>query len=133
MSQEHVIIAMVGLDQHENGAISVTRILREAQMRVSYLGRFNTPESIAELAAAERVDVVGVSCHSWEYITLVPELLKELKARGVEAPVVIGGSVITQKDAARMLRLGVGAVVTGAPSDDEIIDTIRRVANGEDA
>jgi methylmalonyl-CoA mutase cobalamin-binding domain/chain len=131
MKQEHVIVATMGLDQHENGAVAITRILREAQMRVQYLGRFNTPRTIAEAAAAEPVDVVGISCHSWEYMTLVPELIRELAARGVTAPVVIGGSVITPSDAARMLELGVSAVVNGAPTDDQVIDTIRRVANRE--
>jgi methylmalonyl-CoA mutase cobalamin-binding domain/chain len=131
MKQEHIIVATMGLDQHENGAIAITRILREAQMRVSYLGRFNTPRSVAESAAAEGVDVVGISCHSWEYLTLVPQLLDELKERGVKAPVVIGGSVITADDAAQMLRRGVGAVVNGAPTDDEVIDTIRRTARGD--
>ena len=35
MRQEPIIVATMGLDQHENGAIAITRILREAQMRVS--------------------------------------------------------------------------------------------------
>ena len=63
---------------------------------------------------------------------MAPQLLDELKQCGVKAPVVIGGSVITADDAAQMLRLGVGAVVNGAPTDDEVIDTIRCTARGED-
>ena len=123
---------MIDLGDRSEGG----RVFRDARIEFfgfKILGKAQRHEVAPLLAAAEPVDVVGVSCHSWEYMTLVPELLKELKARGVSAPVVIGGSVITQKDAEQMLRLGVGAVVNGAPSDDQIIDTIRRVAKGEAA
>lgn len=129
MSQETVIVATMGLDQHENGAIAVARILREAQMKVSYLGRFQTPRSIAEAAKAGG-DVIGVSCHSWEYLTLVPQLIAELRAAGVTAPVVIGGSVITADDARLMREAGVAAVVNGAVTDDQIVDIIRGAAAG---
>ena len=125
MEREHFLIGTLGLDQHENGAIAVRRMLEEAQMRVTYVGRFNTPDSIAEEAAQAGVDVIGISCHSWEYLDMVPELLEKLKERGDDRPVVIGGSVITASDAEKMKALGVSAVFNGAPSDDQIIDTLR--------
>src|SRR5690606_15893102 len=98
MAQEKITIAIMGMDQHENGAVAVVRTLREAQMQVNYLGRFQTPQSVAEAAAREGAAVVGVSCHSWEYLVLVPRLLDELARRGLDIPVVIGGSVITADD-----------------------------------
>ena len=48
MSREVIALALMGIDQHENGAIAVARVLREAQMKVDYLGKFNTPASVAE-------------------------------------------------------------------------------------
>jgi methylmalonyl-CoA mutase, C-terminal domain len=80
MSRELIALALMGIDQHENGAIAVARVLREAQMKVDYLGKFNTPASVAEKAIMQDADVVGVSCHSWEYLRLVPELVEELCA-----------------------------------------------------
>ena len=43
MSREFVALAIMGIDQHENGAIAVARVLREAQMKVDYFGKFHTP------------------------------------------------------------------------------------------
>ena len=66
MSREFVAIAIMGIDQHENGAVAIARVLREAQMKVAYFGKFQTPASVAERAIDEDADVVGISCHSWE-------------------------------------------------------------------
>ena len=128
MDREHFLIGTLGLDQHENGAVAVRRMLEEAQMRVTYVGRFNTPDSIAQEAAEAGVDVIGISCHSWEYLDMVPELLEKLKERNDNRPVVIGGSVITASDAEKMKAMGVSAVFNGAPSDEDIIDTMRDLA-----
>lgn len=128
MDREHFLIGTLGLDQHENGAVAVRRMLEEAQMRVTYVGRFNTPDSIVEEAAEAGVDVIGISCHSWEYLDMVPELLAKLKERNDDRPVVIGGSVITASDAKKMKDLGVSAVFNGVPSDEDIIDTMRDLA-----
>lgn len=128
MPQEQVIVATMGFDHHENGAISVARILEQAQMNVNYMGRFNTPDKVASQAIADDVDVIGISCHSWEYLTLIPSLLELVKASGRDIPIVIGGSVITDQDAEEMKKMGVAAVFNGAPTDDEIIDGIRDVA-----
>ncbi len=125
MAQEKITIAIMGMDQHENGAVAVVRTLREAQMQVNYLGRFQTPQSVAEAAAREGAAVVGVSCHSWEYLVLVPRLLYELARRGLDIPVVIGGSVITADDAAAMRKAGVAAVFPAGARDEEIIDGMR--------
>ncbi len=128
MEREHFLIGTMGLDQHENGAVSVRGILEEAQMRVTYAGRFNTPETISHKAREAGVDVIGISCHSWEYIDMIPELLERLKEDDLNLPVVIGGSVITASDAKKMKELGVSAIFNGSPSDDEIIDTLRDLA-----
>ena len=76
MSREFIALAIMGIDQHENGAIAVARVLREAQMKVEYLGKFHTPDSVADKAISEGADVLGISCHSWEYIRLVPLLIE---------------------------------------------------------
>ena len=85
----------MGIDQHENGVVAVARVFREAQMKVEYFGKFQTPASVADKAIEKDADLVGISCHSWEYLTLVPQLVEELRKRGSTIPVVIGGSVIS--------------------------------------
>ena len=63
-----ILLSLLGLDQHEAGAFAVARLLRDAGMEVVYLGRFGTPDRIVRAALEEGVDVIGLSCHSWEYL-----------------------------------------------------------------
>ena len=130
MSRERIAIALMGIDQHENGAIAVTRVLREAQMQVDYYGKFNTPASVAARAIAERADVVGISCHSWEFAQLVPQLLEEMRARGSTIPVVVGGSVITPEDRKQLLEAGVAAVFANASESLDVVERLRELAKG---
>jgi methylmalonyl-CoA mutase, C-terminal domain len=125
MSREFVALAIMGIDQHENGAIAVARVLREAQMKVQYFGKFQTPDSVAEKAIEAGADVLGISCHSWEYICLVPQLIEELRERGSDIPVIIGGSVITPEDAEKMRQLGVAAVFTSSTGANALIECVR--------
>jgi methylmalonyl-CoA mutase C-terminal domain/subunit len=125
MSREFVALAIMGIDQHENGAIAVARSLREAQMRVDYFGKFQTPAAVAARAIETGADVVGISCHSWEYLKLVPMLVAELRQRGADIPVIIGGSVITPQDAAQMRQAGVAAVFATATDGANMIESIR--------
>ncbi len=128
MSREFVALAIMGIDQHENGAIAVARVLREAQMKVEYLGKFHTPASVADNAIKQDADVVGISCHSWEYIRLVPQLIEELRMRGSDIPVVIGGSVITPEDSEKMRQSGVAAVFTSSTDGNKLIECVRALS-----
>jgi len=104
-----VLIAILGLDQHEVGAIAVARALRDAGMEVIYLGRFNLPPDIAKAALEEGVDVIGLSCHSWEYLHMLGPLFDSLRAAALDLPVVVGGSVVTPNDARAIVDQGVAA------------------------
>jgi methylmalonyl-CoA mutase, C-terminal domain len=128
MSREVIALAIMGIDQHENGAVAVARVLREAQMKVAYLGKFHSPDSVAENAISEGADVVGISCHSWEYMQLVPQLVEKLKERGSDIPVIIGGSVITPEDGEKMRQAGVAAVFTSASDSDGLIECVRALS-----
>ena len=123
-----VVISTLGIDQHENGAIALQRMLMESQMVVSNMGVLNTPVQVADHAEEVNADVIGISCHSWEYLTLVPELLKVLHTKGLDCAVVIGGSVITLKDAEEMLGKGVDGVFDGRATQDQIVNSIRDLA-----
>lgn len=125
-----VIIAILGLDQHETGALAVSATLRDAGMEVIYLGRFASPESIATAAFEESADVVGISCHSWEYRHYLDDLLKSLVRDGARVPLVLGGSIISPSEKARLLNAGVSAVFGAGASNDEMIGSIKRLAAG---
>lgn len=127
-----VLLGLLGMDQHEVGAVAVARLLRDAGMEVVYLGRFNLPPEIARAAADEGVDVIGLSCHSWEYLHYVDELLARLREEGIAVPVVLGGSVITPEDARAMAEKGVAASFGPGAEPTQIVSTIRQLA-GRDA
>ncbi len=133
MGKVRVIIGMMGMDQHEVGAIAVSRILMEAGMEVIYLGRFQSPDSIVKAGIDESADVIGISCHSWEYLYFLPDLLSMLKARHVNIPVIAGGSIITDGDKKKLLEMGVAAVFEAGRGKDEIIEKIKALATEEAA
>lgn len=120
-----VVIGMFGIDQHEVGALGVARTLREAGMEVIYAGKFQTPESLSRVAVDEDVDVVGVSVHSWEFVDLMPPFMRLLRAKGSQARVVVGGSILTARDAIALRELGVAAIFDGTATEGDIVAGIR--------
>jgi len=132
MEKIRVFMGMLGMDQHEVGAIAVSRMLRDAGMEVIYAGRFNMPPMIVKTSIEENVDVIGLSCHSWEYLYYTPELIELLKESGAEIPVIVGGSVITSGDVKRLKEMGVAAAFGPSSTDEEIIETIKNIVPKRD-
>lgn len=119
-----VLIAKPGLDGHDVGGKLVARALAEAGMEVSYSGLKRSPEQIAERAAAEGVDVVGLSIMSGAHLPLTRNALAALKARGLShVPLVVGG-VIPERDREPLLALGVAAVFPVGTPFEEIVKGI---------
>lgn len=122
---DRILVAKVGLDGHDRGVKVVARILRDAGYEVIYTGLFQTPEKVAAAAIDEDVDAIGLSMLSGAHMTLAPRVVEQVRARGVDIPVVVGG-IIPEPDAPKLLELGVAAVLTpGAPAD-EVVATMRR-------
>ena len=129
MKKIRVFIGLLGLDQHEVGAIAIARMLRDAGMEVIYAGRFNMPPMIVQTSIHEDVDVVGLSCHSWEYIYYLPELIQLFKDNEVDIPIVLGGSIITPRDVEKIHEMGVAAAFGPSSSNEEMIETIKVLAS----
>jgi len=132
MKKIKVYIGILGLDQHELGALAVARMLRDAGMEVVYGGRFNLPAAIVKTCLEEDVDVIGVSCHSWEHLFYVPEIIELLRQRGVTIPVVVGGSVITPGDRKKLVEMGAAQAFGPGATEREIVEAIRAIAGGRD-
>ncbi len=127
MSKIRVLIALLGMDQHEVGAVAVSRLLRDAGMEIIYLGRFNTPAGIVKTSIEEDTDIIGISSHSWEYMYYMPELLGMLKEQHLGTPVVIGGSVITPDDIRKLKGMGVAAGFGPSATNDEIVNYFQQL------
>jgi methylmalonyl-CoA mutase C-terminal domain/subunit len=127
MKTIRILIAVLGMDQHEVGAVAVSRLLRDAGMEIIYLGRFNTPAGIVKTSIEEDADVIGLSCHSWEYLHYMPELLESLNKEQLDIPVVVGGSVITAGDIKKLLDMGVAAAFGPSATNEGIVKTIQHL------
>jgi (2R)-ethylmalonyl-CoA mutase len=119
------LVAKPGLDGHSNGAEQIAVAARDAGMEVVYSGIRLTPEQIVASARDEDPDVVGLSILSGSHMQLVPEVVRQLRAEGVDAPVIVGG-IIPEEDRDLLMSQGVAAVYT--PKDFDISRIMREVA-----
>ena len=104
-----VLLSKVGLDGHDRGVVNVAMALRDAGMEVIYLGRHIFPDEIAQVAIQEDVDVVGISSLADAHMTLVEQLIKSLRNKSSEIPVVLGG-FIQEDDIPELKKMGVAEV-----------------------
>ncbi len=74
--------------------------------------------------------IFAVSILSGSHAELVPDLVADLRAAGVDAPVVVGG-IIPEADRPRLVAAGVAAVYT--PKDFDLARIMREIADLADA
>ena len=120
-----VLVGKPGLDGHDRGAKTVASALRDHGMEVIYTGLHQTPERIAEVAAQEDVDVVGLSILSGAHMALFPRVRKELVARGLGHVLLTGGGIIPSDDAAALEAQGYAKLFGPGTRTDEIARWIR--------
>ncbi len=123
-------MAKPGLDGHDRGAKVLTMGLREQGMEVIYTGLRQTPEMIAQAAVQEQPDVVALSCLSGAHNYLFPEVVKELRARGMGDVLVLGGGNIPGEDVPFLLEQGISAVFGPGTLIKDIASYIRSKVKG---
>jgi (2R)-ethylmalonyl-CoA mutase len=107
-----LLVGKPGLDGHSNGAEQVAVRARDAGFEVVYQGIRLTPEQIVAATVAEDVHCVGLSILSGSHMELVPDVLEQMKAAGLEdIPVIVGG-IIPTRDAKLLKEMGVAMVFT---------------------
>ena len=121
-----ILVAKPGLDGHSNGAEQVAVRARDAGFEVVYEGIRLTPAQIVRAAVDEDVHVVGLSILSGSHASLVPEVVRGLRAEGMNVPVVVGG--IIPADDAQMLREG-GVAAVYTPKDYELTRLVGDIAD----
>lgn len=116
-----LLIGKPGLDGHSNGAEVIAVAARDAGFEVIYAGIRLEPAAIAAVAVQESADVLGLSVLSGSHLELAEAVMTELRARGSEIPVVLGGT-IPARDRAALAALGIRRVFT--PSDFQVATVI---------
>ena len=124
MDADRVLVAKVGLDGHDRGVKIVARTLRDAGFEVIYTGLFQTPEKVAAAAVDEDVDAIGLSMLSGAHMTLAPLVVQRVRESGLDIPVIVGG-IIPDQDVAKLLELGIAAVLGPGASSDDVVSTVR--------
>jgi methylmalonyl-CoA mutase C-terminal domain/subunit len=119
-----VLIGKLGLDGHERGPRVVSLALRDEGMEVIYTGIRQSVQAIVQIAVQEDVDVVGLSSLSGAH-DLFPEVVEELKKRGRDDILIIGGGVIPDEDVPYLKEHGVSAVFGPGTSVKDISDFIK--------
>ena len=122
-----VLVAKLGLDGHDRGALVLCRAFRDAGMEVVYSGLFATPERVARIAQDEDVDAVAMSLLNGAHGTLFPRVVRELKKLKVEA-LVLGGGTIPDIDRKKLLKSGIDGIFGPGTPLAEVIDCIQKGA-----
>ena len=105
-----ILVAKLGLDGHDRGALVLCRAFRDAGMEVIYSGLFATPERISQIAEDEDVDAIALSLLNGAHGTLFPRVVKALKKKGIKDVLVIGGGVIPDEDKNALIKAGISGV-----------------------
>ncbi|MFB5630977.1 MAG: cobalamin B12-binding domain-containing protein [Nitrosopumilaceae archaeon] len=105
-----ILVAKLGLDGHDRGALVLCRAFRDAGMEVIYSGLFATPERISQIAEDEDVDAIALSLLNGAHGTLFPRVVNALKKKGIKDVLVVGGGVIPEEDKNDLLKAGVSGV-----------------------
>ena len=108
--QPRIMIAKLGQDGHDRGAKVVATGYADIGFDVDMGPLFQTPEEAAKQAVENDVHVVGVSSLAAGHLTLVPQIIAELKKLGREDIIVIVGGVIPHQDYDELYRDGAAAI-----------------------
>ena len=112
-----VLLAKVGCDIHERGAMTMMHAFRDAGMEVIYTGRFQSEDSVVKAAVAEDVDLIAVSDLTGSFLIISEKILKGLRELNADIPLICGG-LMTEAEKETMLKMGVkGCFGTGYPID----------------
>ncbi len=123
-----ILVAKMGQDGHDRGAKLIATAFADAGFDVDVGPLFQTPAEVARQAIENDVHAIGVSTQAAGHLTLVPELIDELRRAGSEDVIVVCGGVIPAQDYPALEAAGVAAVFgpgTAVPvSADRVLGAI---------
>ena len=122
-----MLVAKMGQDGHDRGANLVSSAFGDLGFEIVPGPLFQTPREAAELAVAEKVDVVGASSLAAGHKTLIPELIGALKDLGAADIKVVAGGVIPAQDYAMLRAAGVQAIFGPGTNLADAADEVLRL------
>lgn len=105
-----IFIAKMGQDGHDRGAKVIASAFADLGFAVHMGDLFETAAEVAHHVEVLHVDAVGVSSLAAGHKTLVPELVDELRRKGLGDTTIIVGGVIPAEDYAFLRDAGVAEI-----------------------
>ena len=123
-----VLVAKMGQDGHDRGQKVISSGFADLGFDVDVGELFRTPAETAREAVEQNVHVVGASSLAAGHLTLVPELIEELKRLGRADIVVVVGGVIPPEDFDALREAGADAIFQpGTVIADAAIEVLDRL------
>jgi methylmalonyl-CoA mutase len=105
--QPRIMVAKMGQDGHDRGAKVVATGYADIGFDVDIGPLFQTPAEAARQAVENDVHILGISTLAGGHKTLIPQVIKELKALDRADIMVIAGGVIPPQDYDFLYKAGV--------------------------
>jgi methylmalonyl-CoA mutase len=93
-----ILVAKMGQDGHDRGAKVIATAFADLGFDVDIGPLFQTPDEVARHAVENDVHIVGISTLAGGHKTLMPELVRQLRAQGRDDILVVAGGVIPTQD-----------------------------------
>jgi len=119
-----ILIVKLGQDGHDRGANVVASAYEDLGYDVKVGPLFQTPKESSDMVDSFKPDVVGASSLAGGHLTLIPEMIKNIRSGGNNNVLIVAGGVIPQVDYAELEKAGVDAIF--GPGTN-ITDAARRV------
>lgn len=108
--QPRIMVAKMGQDGHDRGAKVIATGFADLGFDVDVGPLFQTPLEAAQQAVDADVHVIGASSLAAGHLTLIPQLIGELKKLGRPDILVVAGGVIPPQDYKELYDAGVALV-----------------------
>ena len=105
-----ILVAKIGQDGHDRGAKVIATAFADMGFDVDLGPLFQTPEEVARMAVENDVHVLGISTLAGGHMTLVPEVIRELKRLGRPDILVVVGGVVPPQDFAALKQAGTAGI-----------------------
>ncbi len=97
-----IVMATVEGDIHDIGKNIVSTVLINYGCRVIDLGRDVKAERVVEAAKMHNADMIGLSALMTTTVPGMERTIRALRSAGIDAPVIVGGAVLTPEYAAQI-------------------------------
>ncbi len=105
-----ILVAKMGQDGHDRGAKVISTAFADLGFDVDIGPLFQTPQEVAKQAIENDVHIVGASSLAGGHLTLIPQLVGELKKQGADDIAVVAGGIIPEQDYEELFSKGVVSI-----------------------